>query len=145
MEMNSKWLASLLVFWINCGRNIKRFESDDFMFRLTKDEIAQVALRSQIVTLEIHLKSGDLEDSTRSRSQFATLNRSPFVMNSFIELSQNLRQFELINMLISASTTKMSPSSSTRPEHKIVAKRFGSLGKTSYLCTTIMLVATHTR
>ena len=56
-------------------RNRKRFEGDDFMFRLTKDEIAQVALRSQNVTLEISLKSGDLEDSTRSRSQFATLNR----------------------------------------------------------------------
>jgi hypothetical protein len=32
-------------------RNRKRFEGDDFMFRLTKDEIAQVALRSQNVTL----------------------------------------------------------------------------------------------
>lgn len=32
-------------------RNKKRFEGDDFMFRLTKDEIAQVALRSQIATL----------------------------------------------------------------------------------------------
>lgn len=56
-------------------RNKKRFEGDDFMFRLTKDEIAQVALRSQIVTFEIPLESGDLEDSTRSRSQIATLNR----------------------------------------------------------------------
>ena len=46
-------------------RNKKRFEGDDFMFRLTKDEIAQVALRSQIVTFEIPLESGDLEDSTR--------------------------------------------------------------------------------
>ena len=56
-------------------RNIKRFEGDVFMFRLTKDEIAHVALRSQFVTLETPLKSGDLEDSTRSRSQIATLNR----------------------------------------------------------------------
>ena len=56
-------------------RNMERFEGDDFMFRLTKDEIAQVALRSQIVTFEIPLESGDLEDSTRSRSQIATLNR----------------------------------------------------------------------
>ena len=56
-------------------RNRKRFEGDDFMFRLTKDEIAQVALRSQIVTLEIPLKPEDLEGSTRSRSQIATLNR----------------------------------------------------------------------
>lgn len=56
-------------------RNRKRFEGDDFIFCKTKHEIAQVALRSQNVTLEIPLKSGDLEDSTRSRSQFATLNR----------------------------------------------------------------------
>ncbi len=56
-------------------RNKKRFDGDDFMFRLTKDEIAQVASRSQIVTFEIPLESGDLEDSTRSRSQIATLNR----------------------------------------------------------------------
>ena len=32
-------------------RNKKRFEGDDFMFRLTKDEIAQVGSRSQIATL----------------------------------------------------------------------------------------------
>ena len=32
-------------------RNLKRFEGDDFMFRLTKDEIAQVGSRSQIATL----------------------------------------------------------------------------------------------
>ena len=56
-------------------RNKKRFEGDDFMFRLTRDEIAQVALRSQIVTLEIPLESEDTEDSVRSRSQIATLNR----------------------------------------------------------------------
>ena len=56
-------------------RNSKRFDGDDFMFRLTKDEIAQVALRSQTVTFEMPLESGDLEDSIRSRSQFATLNR----------------------------------------------------------------------
>ena len=56
-------------------RNKKRFEGDDFMFRLTKDEIAQVALRSQFVNFERPLESGDLKDSTRSRSQIATLNR----------------------------------------------------------------------
>ena len=32
-------------------RNMKRFDGDDFMFRLTKDETNQVVLRSQIVTL----------------------------------------------------------------------------------------------
>ena len=32
-------------------RNLKRFEGDDFMFRLTKDETQQITLRSQIVTL----------------------------------------------------------------------------------------------
>ena len=32
-------------------RNMKRFEGDDFMFRLTKDEATQVALRSQFATL----------------------------------------------------------------------------------------------
>lgn len=31
-------------------RNIKRFEGDDFMFRLTKDETEFVRLRSQIAT-----------------------------------------------------------------------------------------------
>ena len=55
-------------------RNMKRFEGDDFMFRLTKDEATQVALRSQFATLETPLYTGNLEDLTRSRSQFATLN-----------------------------------------------------------------------
>ena len=32
-------------------RNLKRFEGDDFMFRLTKDETQQITLRSQFVTL----------------------------------------------------------------------------------------------
>ena len=32
-------------------RNIKRFEGDDFMFRLTKDEVQSARSRSQIVTL----------------------------------------------------------------------------------------------
>jgi len=31
--------------------NIKRFEGDDFMFRLTKDEVQSARSRSQIVTL----------------------------------------------------------------------------------------------
>ena len=32
-------------------RNMKRFDGDDFMFRLTKDETKQLVLRSQFVTL----------------------------------------------------------------------------------------------
>ena len=56
-------------------RNHKRFESDDFMFRLTKDETTQVSSRSQIVTLEMPLESGDLKDSTCLRSQIVTSNK----------------------------------------------------------------------
>ena len=51
-------------------RNNKRFEGDDFMFRLTKDEANQVLLKSQIVTLN----NGETDDSTRLRSQIATSN-----------------------------------------------------------------------
>ena len=56
-------------------RNHKRFEGDDFMFRLTKDETTQVSSRSQIVTLEMPLESGDLKDSTCLRSQIVTSNK----------------------------------------------------------------------
>ena len=55
-------------------RNSKRFEGDDFMFRLTKDEATQVSLRSQIVTLDNLNETGSVECSTRSRSQIVTLN-----------------------------------------------------------------------
>ena len=34
-------------------RNLKRFEGDDFMFRLTKDEMAQVGSWSQFVALKL--------------------------------------------------------------------------------------------
>ena len=55
-------------------RNNKRFEGDDFMFRLTKDELNLVLSRSQIVTL----KNIDNEDiwiqASRLRSQIATSN-----------------------------------------------------------------------
>ena len=50
-------------------RNIKRFEGDDFMFRLTKDETNSALSRSQIVTTEMLENTGHIEDSTRSRSQ----------------------------------------------------------------------------
>ena len=55
-------------------RNIKRFEGDDFMFRLTKDEATHVALRAQNVTLETPLYTGDSQNLTRLRSHFVTSN-----------------------------------------------------------------------
>ena len=55
-------------------RNLKRFEGDDFMFRLTKDEMRQVGSRSQIVTMNLPLDMSPLEDSARLRSQIATSN-----------------------------------------------------------------------
>ena len=55
-------------------RNKKRFDGDDFMFRLTKDEASQVASRSQIVTLEMPLITGNSDEPARSRTQIATLN-----------------------------------------------------------------------
>ena len=56
-------------------RNATRFDGDDFMFQLTKDEVMQVASRSQIVTSNIPDNKGILEDSNSSRSQFVTLNK----------------------------------------------------------------------
>ena len=56
-------------------RNSKRFEGDDFMFRLTKDEAELARSRSQIVTLESPASKGLLEDSTSSRSQIVTMNK----------------------------------------------------------------------
>ena len=47
-------------------RNAQRFEGDDFMFRLTKDEATQVSLRSQIVTMEIPIGDISEDDSLRS-------------------------------------------------------------------------------
>ena len=56
-------------------RNISRFEGDDFMFRLTKDETRQIALMSQIVTLETPVATGLLDDSNSLRSQIVTSNK----------------------------------------------------------------------
>ena len=56
-------------------RNSKRFEGDDFMFRLTKDETTSVFSRLQIVTLETPENTGLLEDSSRSRSQIVTMKK----------------------------------------------------------------------
>lgn len=56
-------------------RNISRFEGDDFMFRLTKDETQKIALRSQFVTSDNPITKGQLEDIDGSRSQIVTLNK----------------------------------------------------------------------
>ncbi len=55
-------------------RNISRFEGDDFMFRLTKDEAQQIALRSQIATSKAPAGNSLPDDIERSRSQIVTLN-----------------------------------------------------------------------
>lgn len=56
-------------------RNISRFEGDDFMFRLTKDETQQIASRSQFVTSESSIAKGILENPNSLRSQFVTSNK----------------------------------------------------------------------
>ena len=52
-------------------RNLKRFEGDDFMFRLTKDETDYARSRSQFATLN----NGGSTDPSSLRSQFATSNK----------------------------------------------------------------------
>lgn len=49
-------------------RNIRRFEGDDFMFVLTKDEMEQISLRSQIASSSIY----DNQAVTNLRPQIAT-------------------------------------------------------------------------
>ena len=56
-------------------RNLTRFEGDDFMFRLTKDETKQVSPKSQIVTLETPLNTGTGNGSNSLRSQIVTSNK----------------------------------------------------------------------
>ena len=56
-------------------RNLKRFEGDDFMFRLTKDETTQVGLRSQFATSNTPLNTEVMKGSDSLRSQFVTSNR----------------------------------------------------------------------
>ena len=63
-------------------RNAKRFEGDDFMFRLTKDEATFARSRSQVVTLESPANKGLLEDSASSRSQIVTMNKGPHRLHS---------------------------------------------------------------
>lgn len=72
-------------------RNLKRFEGDDFMFRLTKDETRQITLRSQNVTLETPLKTEKSNDYSCLRSQTVTLNNrrgqhSKYLPYAFTEL-----------------------------------------------------------
>lgn len=70
-------------------RNAKRFEGDDFMFRLTKDETQQITLRSQNATLETPVETGDLDISNSLRSQSATTNKrggSRYLPYAFTEL-----------------------------------------------------------
>ena len=50
-------------------RNASRFEGDDFMFRLTKDEALAIRSRSQFVTLENTGGTKSLENEDFSRSQ----------------------------------------------------------------------------
>lgn len=72
-------------------RNLKRFEGDDFMFRLTKDETQQITLRSHFVTLETPLNTEESNDYSCLRSQFVTLNNgrgqhSKYLPYAFTEL-----------------------------------------------------------
>ena len=56
-------------------RNKKRFEGDDFMFRLTKDETQQILLMSQSATSKILLETSVTDGFASLRSQFATSNK----------------------------------------------------------------------
>ena len=72
-------------------RNLKRFEGDDFMFRLTKDETQQITLRSHFVNLETPLNTEESNDYSCLRSQFVTLNNgrgqhSKYLPYAFTEL-----------------------------------------------------------
>ena len=71
-------------------RNIRRFEGDDFMFRLTKDEAQQIALRSQIATSKALAGNGLPDDIVRLRSQIVTSNNgrggSRYLPYAFTEL-----------------------------------------------------------
>lgn len=70
-------------------RNSKRFEGDDFMFRLTKDEATSTLMRSQIVTLESPVGKGLEDDTLHLRSQIVTTNKrggSRYLPYAFTEL-----------------------------------------------------------
>ncbi|MBQ9665574.1 MAG: ORF6N domain-containing protein [Bacteroidaceae bacterium] len=70
-------------------RNLKRFAGDDFMFHLTKDETQQSISRSQIVTFETPLNTGNLNGTAHLRSQNVTTNKrggSRYLPYAFTEL-----------------------------------------------------------
>ena len=70
-------------------RNASRFEGDDFMFQLTKDETAQIVSGSQIVTLNSPDLIGSPKNFDSLRSQIVTTNRrggSRYLPYAFTEL-----------------------------------------------------------
>ena len=70
-------------------RNASRFEGDDFMFQLTKDETAQIVSGAQIVTLNSPDLIGSPKDFDSLRSQIVTTNRrggSRYLPYAFTEL-----------------------------------------------------------
>lgn len=70
-------------------RNASRFEGDDFMFQLTKDETAQIVSGSQFVTLNSPDLIGSPKDFDSLRSQIVTTNRrggSRYLPYAFTEL-----------------------------------------------------------
>ena len=77
-------------------RNISRFEGDDFMFRLTKDETQQIALRSQFVTSDNPITKGQLEDVDGSKSQIVTL-KAPVITGLPEDFDGSRSQFATLN------------------------------------------------
>lgn len=75
-------------------RNSKRFEGDDFMFRLTKDETTSVFSRLQIATFETPENTGLLEDSSRSRSQIVTMKKGRGTNLKYLPRNQRDRVFD---------------------------------------------------
>ena len=70
-------------------RNASRFEGDDFMFQLTKDETAQIVSGAQFVTLNSSDLIGSPKDFDSLRSQIVTTNRrggSRYLPYAFTEL-----------------------------------------------------------
>ena len=90
-------------------RNIKRFEGDDFMFCLTKDETESVRLRSQIATSKNLDEQRHLEDSASLRSQIVTTNKrggTRYLPYAFTELGVAMLSSILISTAISELQAK---------------------------------------
>ncbi len=85
-------------------RNSKRFEGDDFMFRLTKDEATSVLSKSQIATLETPVNTGLLEDSSRSRSQIVTLNRGRGTNIKYLPYAFTKLGFAMLSSVLKSET-----------------------------------------